>query len=241
VRIRSIRPEFWTSEDMARLSWDERLIYIGLWSYVDDNGVGRDVPKLIAADLFPLDDDTHGALMKVSTALKALAAGGQITRYEVDGKAFLHVRSWTKHQVINRPSKGRYPLPTCEDAITHDNNESPHGTLSEPSVSGEGEKGRRGEGEKVKTRPPARADAAFDQWWVTYPKKVGKAAARKAYAKALKTTDADTIIAGLKAQLPKLLASEDRFRPNPATWLNEGRWDDEPPAQPPAAVGWWQQ
>ena len=54
MRIRSIRPEFWTSEDITSLSWEQRLIYIGLWSYVDDNGVGRDNPKLIAADLFPL-------------------------------------------------------------------------------------------------------------------------------------------------------------------------------------------
>jgi hypothetical protein len=148
MRIRSIRPEFWTSEDIAALSWEHRLIFIGLWSYVDDNGVGRDVPKLIMADLFPLEDDTHGALMQVAGALKSLETRGLITRYKVGGKPYLHITTWERHQKINRPSADRYPLPTCDDAVTHT-------PLTEPSVSpqaentvGEGEKGRRGEGEK---------------------------------------------------------------------------------------------
>ena len=41
MRIRSIKPEFWTSDDITALAVDDRLLFIGLWSYVDDNGVGR--------------------------------------------------------------------------------------------------------------------------------------------------------------------------------------------------------
>ena len=145
MRIRSIRPEFWTSEDVAALTWDQRLIFIGLWSYVDDNGVGRDVEKLILADLFPLEDDQVGALMQIHGALSEYSSRGLITRYTVDNRPYLHVTTFSTHQVINRPSRGRYPLPTCGNA-------EPHRALSEPSVSpqvneviGEGEKGRRGE------------------------------------------------------------------------------------------------
>jgi hypothetical protein len=29
MRIRSIKPEFWRSDDIARLSWDDRLLFIG--------------------------------------------------------------------------------------------------------------------------------------------------------------------------------------------------------------------
>ncbi len=54
MRIRTIKPEFWTSEDVASMDWETRLVFLGLWSYVDDNGVGRDNEKLIVADLFPL-------------------------------------------------------------------------------------------------------------------------------------------------------------------------------------------
>jgi hypothetical protein len=147
MRIRSIRPEFWASRDIAALDWHHRLVYIGLWQYVDDNGVGRDEVELIQAALFPFDDVSEASL-RIQGALRALSAGGQITQYRVQGKPYLHVVAFLTHQLINRPSKGRYPLPTCGDAELQP-------LLSEPSVTypahvapREGEKGRRGEGEK---------------------------------------------------------------------------------------------
>jgi hypothetical protein len=125
MRIRTVKPEFWTSEDIAALDWDARLIFIGLWSYVDDNGVGRDVEKLIAADLFPLEDDPRETLARLARGLRALVAGGQITRYEVDGKRYLYVNAWN-HQKIDHPSKGGcYPLPTCENAVTRPDDDPP--------------------------------------------------------------------------------------------------------------------
>src|SRR5687768_12953988 len=57
MRIRNIKPEFWRSVDVKSLSPEDRLLFIGLWSYVDDNGVGVDDHRQIAADLFPLEDD----------------------------------------------------------------------------------------------------------------------------------------------------------------------------------------
>lgn len=117
MRIRSIKPEFWTSEDIAALDWATRLVFIGLWSYVDDNGVGRDIEKLISASLFPLEDDPRDTLATVSRALAKLAEGGQIARYEVDGAPFLFIDAWAKHQRIDKPAKARYPLPTCENAV----------------------------------------------------------------------------------------------------------------------------
>ena len=148
VRSRSTRRVFWSPEDIAALDWPPRLVYIGLWSYVDDNGVGRDIERLIVTELFPLDDDLSESSVRVHGALKHLETHGQITRYKVDGKPYLHITAWETHQKINRPTAGRYPLPDAE-------NSEPHEPLTEPSVSppaitplGEGEKGRRGEGEK---------------------------------------------------------------------------------------------
>ena len=147
MRIRSIRPEFWSSEDIAEMDWNTRLVYIGLWSYVDDNGVGRDDERLIVADLFPFEAALTECSVRVHGALKHLNTHGQITRYSVDGRRFLHIAAWNRHQKINRPTEGHYPLPTSDNA-------EPHGALTEPSVSahanaplGEGEKGRRGEGD----------------------------------------------------------------------------------------------
>ena len=86
-------------------------------------------------------------------------------------------------------------------------------------------------------RPPD----AFDQWWQHYPRKVGKDDARKAYAAAVKrgATHAD-LASGLQRQR---WPAEVRFIPHPATWLNQGRWQDDPnaaaPPSPAADRDWW--
>lgn len=226
MRIRSILPDFYRSEDVGAMDWHTRLVFIGLWSYVDDNGVGRDAERLIASDLFPFDVDPRETLRRVSTALDWLSEHGQIQRYRVGGKPYLFVKQWDRYQRVHNPNKERYPRPTC------DNIEPPE-TLRRPSVeppevlaTGEGEKGRRGEGSNPSS---AHADA-FDEFWFHCPRKVGKDAARKAWKNALRRAGGPgPIIAGLRAHLPAWETYETQYVPHPSTWLNEGRWQDEPP------------
>jgi hypothetical protein len=233
MRIRSIRPEFWTSEDIARLDWHDRLIYIGLWSYVDDNGVGRDVEPLVTAALFPLDESFSEASVRVHGALMRLHAGGQIDRYTVDGKPFLYVTKFSTHQKINRPSGDRYPLPSCADAV-----------LSEPSVSdsvrahadsplGEGEKGRRGE--ELLSDESDETDL-FADFYDAYPRKEAKRKAEQAWRAAIKRgADPADILLGLQ----RFEFSPDRkFIPLPASWLNADRWADQAPADFHAELMW---
>lgn len=84
--------------------------------------------------------------------------------------------------------------------------------------------------EKTSSKPPAlkQSPSRFEQFWEWYPRKVGKAAARKAWDKARTKTDQQNILDGIERYRldPNLPAKE--FIPHPATWLNEGRWDDEP-------------
>ena len=72
-------------------------------------------------------------------------------------------------------------------------------------------------------------ETAFDQFWEAYPKKVGKKDARKAFDKAIKTVDLDTILQAIEVQKGSDQWSRDngKYIPNPSTWLNHGRWDDE--------------
>ncbi len=67
----------------------------------------------------------------------------------------------------------------------------------------------------------------FYEFWKVYPRKVGKQAAEKAFAKAAKTTDQNVIIVGAAryADDPNRV---DAFTAHPTTWLNAGRWNDEP-------------
>jgi hypothetical protein len=66
----------------------------------------------------------------------------------------------------------------------------------------------------------------FAKWYATYPKKVAKPAAQKAYAKARKNVDAATLLAAASV-MAQAYATDQTYCPNPATWLNQERWTDE--------------
>lgn len=80
----------------------------------------------------------------------------------------------------------------------------------------------------------------FEGFWAAYPKKVGKDAARKAFGK--RKPDqllVDRMLAaiGTQAQSEQWLKDGGKYIPNPATWLNQGRWDDEPVLKLAASSG----
>ena len=68
-------------------------------------------------------------------------------------------------------------------------------------------------------------ESGFDDWYSRYPNKVGKPAAKTAYSKALKKVSPEVLTEGLSRYLAK---TDDRQWCNPATWLNQERWTDEP-------------
>ena len=127
MRIRSIKPEFWRSEDIADLTVEDRLLFIGLWSYVDDNGVGIDRLADVCADLFALDleRDPPETFARVSRGLQNLSEAGRIVRYTVEGKSYLHITNWSKHQRIDKPNKARYPHPDAENATIREEAATP--------------------------------------------------------------------------------------------------------------------
>lgn len=160
MRIRSIKPEFWRSDDIDALSIPDRLLFIGLWSYVDDAGIGVDRESSIAADLFAGDlaREPHETSVRVHGGLKRLSEAGLITRYTAQSKRWLHISNWSKHQKINRPTESRRPGPTSDDA-------EPQQERTEDSVSphaespfGTGEQGSRGAGENYPGDTAAEAD-----------------------------------------------------------------------------------
>jgi len=83
------------------------------------------------------------------------------------------------------------------------------------------------------SRALARSPDDFAVFWQAYPKKTGKAAAVKAWQKT--KPPIAQVLAALAWQTDSLQWNRDdgRYRPNPATYLNQGRWQDEPenPAQ----------
>jgi hypothetical protein len=232
VRIRSIKPEFWKSDDIDAMSWDDRLVFIGLWSYVDDNGVGIDKLSAITSDLFANDlaRDPTETLSRVSSALNRFSKSGHITRYSVDGKNYLHVTTWDEHQRVNNPNKERYPLPTCGNVESQQALVTPDGEPISDLPPGAGEQGNRGteeQGSKTRASQTASEPDRFNEFWMAYPRKDDKAKAQTAYEAARKKTPQAEIIAGAQryAADPN---RDDAYTKLPASWLHAGSWANGP-------------
>lgn len=95
---------------------------------------------------------------------------------------------------------------------------------------------RKGE-ESITSSPTAQStdkgnDASFSAFWDAYPRKVGKGAAQKAFSKV--GVPLDTLLTALEQQKRSDQWNRDggQYIPYPATWPNQRRWEDEPPAQP---------
>lgn len=70
-------------------------------------------------------------------------------------------------------------------------------------------------------------DVTFSAFWAVYPRKVAKAAARKAWDRAIRRAPDHVIIRGAQAYAADP-NRELEFTAHPATWLNADRWEDDP-------------
>ena len=66
----------------------------------------------------------------------------------------------------------------------------------------------------------------FDKFWTTYPRKIGKAAAKQSFFTALQKTNASKIIEAARDFGNSMQNQEKQFIPHPRTWLRQKRWED---------------
>jgi hypothetical protein len=105
-RIRTIKPEFPQSETIGKLTRAARLLFVQLFTIVDDAGRTRAAPRMLASLLYPYDDDAPGL---IEGWLDELSVHGAVRRYEVGGAQYLEIAKWLEHQKIDRPSPSRLP------------------------------------------------------------------------------------------------------------------------------------
>jgi hypothetical protein len=107
ARIRSIKPEFWTNEQVMECSLAARLLFIGMWNFADDLGRLAMAPKSIKAKVFPNDDINSDSILGM---IRELSQNGLVLLYDVEGKNYLQITGW-QHQRIDKPQPGRCPAP----------------------------------------------------------------------------------------------------------------------------------
>lgn len=124
ARLRTIKPEFWVSEQIAECSTSARLAFIGIWNFCDDRGVHPAKPRTLKAELFPMDDITAD---QVGEWVDELIHAGLLAAFTAEGDEYWVVTGWAKHQKIDRPS---YKHPQPPQNSTH-----PRRTFDEASPS----------------------------------------------------------------------------------------------------------
>jgi hypothetical protein len=105
-RIRQIKPQFFTDEDTATLGLAARLMFIGLWTLADRAGRLEDKPLTIKLQTLPLDE------VDPNLVLAELAARSLIYRYQTNGKRYISIPGFAKHQHCHRDEpESKLPVP----------------------------------------------------------------------------------------------------------------------------------
>lgn len=207
---RIIKDTIRTSRTVNAMTDFQFRFWVHLITYVDDYGRGSADPEILKGFVFPRRKGVTEST--IEKALADLANIGSVLLYEVDGEPYFCFPNWGDHQRI-QTKKSKYPAP--EDGnprlVTVGHGESPPESNPNPNTN-------------PNTKPNQ-----FDAFWDVYPKKVGKGAAQKAFEK-VKVPVADLISAVERQKNSEQWRKEGgKYIPNPATWLNQGRWEDELP------------
>jgi hypothetical protein len=106
-RIRTIKPEFWVSEQTIACSPNARLLFIGMWNFADDSGIHPTSYVRLKAQIFPADSCTTE---EIKNWVNELINNELIREYAIEDKMYWIITGWKNHQRIDKPTY-RYPLP----------------------------------------------------------------------------------------------------------------------------------
>ena len=177
----------------------EALVSAKLWHEVGDAWVINDY-----LDYNP----SHAELDEKRKQSRERQAKWRKARSEGDSEDVSQRNSGVTNAPVTRtshPPDPTRPVPTRPVPSKHEDK-----TLAQPAVE----------------RQPA--PSRFDEFWETYPRKVGKAKAHTKYATAAKRTSEQTIIDGATRLANDPNLPERKFIPHPTTWLERDGWEDEP-------------
>jgi hypothetical protein len=219
ARIRTIKPEFFRHEDLQELENKHHgkypmLVYAEILTLCDKSGRFEWKPRQIKLDILPFIN------FDMEETLNLLLETKFIMKYEVDGKYYGLIPTFTSHQRITGKealSPNRYPAPPVKQKGNG------RETTGKQPRSQEREREKEKEKEKEK-------ESAFHAFWQHYPKKKARPKAEKAF---LKINPDEQLLQIIIFSIDKSKTTEEwlkekgKYIPSPATWLNDKRWLDE--------------
>jgi hypothetical protein len=221
ARARNIKPSFFQNEELGSLEPIVRLAFIGLWTIADFKGCIEWRPKRIKVQILPYDVCN---LDKIGTTLDK---SGLIRYYSVQGKTYIKIVNFEKHQNPHKNEKeAGSDLPDYNEINRIENiekNLEQDGTTRADSLLLNPDSLLLNPDKK-----PLAQNEPFERFWSCYPKKRGKDKAIKAWKKL--NPPLDDILSALHWQVKSYDWTKDggQFIPYPEAYLNGGRWKDEP-------------
>lgn len=236
ARIRTIKPEFWTHEELSVLPEATHMLAGALLNYADDEGYFNANPMLIKAACFPLREPS----VKIPESLRSLQTMGYIELgIAPDGKRYGRVVHFLTHQKVSHPAKSKIK----DIQIVWESSGDPPESLRNPLESLRPELNREQGIEQGKNilsdrsddtgsnrpqpRPVLNGSRRFPEFWSAYPKKVKKAEALKRWRQRHLDDKADEILADISIRMESDRRWKDGFIPDPTTYINGERWNDE--------------
>lgn len=110
ARARNIKPGFFKNELLVELPFEFRLLFIGLWTMADRAGRLEDRPTKVRMELFPADS------VDVDAGLQSLHDAGFVERYQANGKRYVQILAWAKHQNPHK-KEAESCIPSPEEAL----------------------------------------------------------------------------------------------------------------------------
>lgn len=104
-RIRTIKPEFWNDQKLGMESEAVMLVCIALWNLSDDYGTVNGNQMWLKNQIFPYKDKLR--IDVFSTWLARLVELEVIIPFTFKGGSFYYIRTFRKHQRVDRPSQAR--------------------------------------------------------------------------------------------------------------------------------------
>lgn len=176
ARARTLKPNFFASEQLAACSHLARLLFAGLWCIADREGKLLDRPTRIKAELFPYEP-----VPDVESQLAELAREGLILRYVVGAQRLIKVLEFVRHQNPHpRETPSELPEPCNYTASNNEDMLSPAGSSGSSGSSDPGSSStaagprrglaapRRGPGGRSSSSPPRRQP--YREPWQTGPR-----------------------------------------------------------------------
>lgn len=170
----------------------------------DIQGASADVFRgSVCASLRHISEQTGVGLQRVRTAIKRFSDENMIDTKLTHGKSMISLCNFDKYQ---NPNNAANTLPTQQQHTANTQKKQGNKETREYTSSG---------------------DDGFENFWSNVPRKIGKGAARKAYATAIKKTTPDKLLDGMKRHSAAMKGKDPQFIPHPSTWLSGERWLDE--------------